>query len=179
MIKCVVCNGMPEVGKTTFEDLCIKELGVYGHRYSTIDSVKRVARACGWDGEKNSESRKYLSDLKDLLSNWLDYSFRNVMSYCHTIEFQLSQFDMQDKTAYIFIDSREPEEIQRFKEELGAITLLIRRPSQEKESYSNHADSEVLNYDYDYTIYNDGTIEDLKSKAKSFIIELQNKERGN
>lgn len=37
---------------------------------------------------------------------------------------------------------------------------------------SNMADKNVFNYDYDFIIENDGTIEELKNKAKKFINEV-------
>ena len=46
------------------------------------------------------------------------------------------------------------------------------RPSVENNEQSNHADQEVMNFNYDYIIDNDGTIEDLKKKANSFIINV-------
>ena len=71
-----------------------------------------------------------------------------------------------------FIHTREPKELQRFKDEFGAKTLLIRRPSVVNNEQSNHADKEVLNFNYDYVIDNDGTLEDLQEKADSFIIDI-------
>ena len=37
---------------------------------------------------------------------------------------------------------------------------------------SNMADKNVFNYDYDYVIQNNGTITDLKQKAKELIDEV-------
>ena len=81
MVKVVVCNGMPMSGKTTFQTICKGKSnhahGIEGYRgfgrlhiesCSTVDFVKEVAKSCGWDGTKTLENRKFLSDLKDLLS---------------------------------------------------------------------------------------------------------------
>ena len=86
MVKVVVINGMPGCGKTTFEEMCsdicdpfaveptshvpgFSEGRVLGIDIcSTVDFVKVVARQCGWDGTKNLKNRKFLSDLKDLLT---------------------------------------------------------------------------------------------------------------
>ena len=71
---------------------------------------------------------------------------------------------------HIFVsDVREPQGLQRFKDELNAITILVRRPDVESEVTSNHADAEVFDFDYDYIIYNDGTLEDLEKKAEDFL----------
>jgi len=72
----------------------------------------------------------------------------------------------------LFVDAREPEGIQRLKDKLDAVTLLIRRTVAEDNIQSNHADQNVLNYRYDYVINNDGTIDELAQKANDFISEL-------
>ena len=68
----------------------------------------------------------------------------------------------------MFVHIREPEEIQKAKELLGAKTLLVKNPNVELIK-SNDADGRVEEYEYDYTIYNDGTLEDLYDKAFEFV----------
>ena len=65
----VVINGSGGVGKSTFIELC-REWDNRVFETSTVDFVKEVAKMCGWDGTKTDENRKFLSDLKDLLSQW-------------------------------------------------------------------------------------------------------------
>ena len=72
----------------------------------------------------------------------------------------------------LFVDVREPKEIQRLKEMYGATTLLIRRASAESEETSNHADSDVFEYQYDVIIENNGTIDELREKAVDFLVSL-------
>lgn len=38
------------------------------YNLSSIDLPKKMALLCGWDGVKNNDSRKFLSDLKDLIT---------------------------------------------------------------------------------------------------------------
>lgn len=49
---------------------------------------------------------------------------------------------------------------------------MIRRAAVEGGEQSNHADAEVFNYEYDYTIDNNGTIEEFEQKAIDFLKEL-------
>lgn len=172
-IHYVVVNGKPGSGKTTFETLCLEKL-VYASCYSTIDFVKEIAKKCGWNGEKTDKNRKFLSDLKDLLTDWADVPYESILKKAASIEQELKEYFLE--VDYIlFVDSREPEEIERFEKMLNATSLLVRRPEVESEQASNHADENVFRHVYDYTIWNDGTIEDLTLKADSFIIELENK----
>ena len=78
MVKVIICNGRPGVGKTTFQEMC----QIYAREEwenkirvditSTVDFVKDIAKQCGWDGTKDLKNRKFLSDLKDLLTEWND-----------------------------------------------------------------------------------------------------------
>ena len=171
--KVVIVNGFPGTGKTSFETLC---QWILTPRYcvmrSTVDEIKRIAKECGWNGEKDAKSRKFLSDLKDLLTEFNDLPFNDIVAYAENYENQLAYMGFSNHPHILFVDAREPEGIQRLKDKLDAVTLLIRRTVAEDNIQSNHADQNVLNYRYDYVINNDGTIDELAQKANDFISEL-------
>ena len=177
MVKVVVINGMPMSGKTTFEELCQKICDPFAKEpgfekdsilcvdiCSTVDFVKIVAKQCGWDETKDLKNRKFLSDLKDLLTEWNDVPFKKIQS---RINVRAKSFAAVDWL--VFVDCREPAEIQKLKERLNATTVLIRRESVENNETSNHADARVFEYDYDLIIYNNSDIIDLEKKAEKFI----------
>jgi hypothetical protein len=113
-----------------------------------------------------------LSNLKDLLTQWDDVPFKKVEQAILKYENEARMYDFDSDDVLCFVHCREPWEIQKFVDRLGAKTLLIRRPEVENENQSNHADAEVFNYQYDYTIDNDGTLWDLEKKAANFVLEL-------
>jgi hypothetical protein len=174
MVKVVVVNGKPGVGKSEFERMCKEQCGLFNRVpgfepgkdlwidiTSTVDFVKEVATMCGWDGSKTLENRKFLSDLKDLLSKWDDVPFKTIVHRANTLP---------DNTDWImFVDCREPSEIQKLKEGLNATTVLIRRPGDEEMETSNHADAGVFEYEYDLNIYNEYGLDELEMMAKNFI----------
>ena len=170
-MKIVVVNGFPQVGKDEFVRCCLSELGAFGKLISTVDFVKEIAARCGWDGTKTPQNRKFLSDLKDLLTNWGDVPYKKTLQEIDMFKFDLNCWNVPDK-GVVFIMCREPEEIERFERELNAKSVLIRRASVEFEQQSNHADSEVLNHKYDYIIENNSTVDELKEKAKGFLKNL-------
>ena len=51
-----------------------------GRNFSTVDKIKEIARDFGWDGEKTPKARKFLSDLKDVFTDWNDLPVRDVKS---------------------------------------------------------------------------------------------------
>ena len=183
MVKVVVVNGRPESGKTTFEAKC-KELVAASSTFwydeeqrmavdviSTVDFVKQIARECGWDGVKNPRNRKFLSDLKDLLTEWNDVPFQKVLDHVMYLDVFAKGFDW-----LLFVDCREPAEIQKLKERLNATTVLVRRLGDEVNETSNHADENVFEYEYDYTIKNDGELNVLVTEGVGFLDFM--KERG-
>lgn len=171
-IKVYIVNGFPESGKTTFEDKTIellKECKIHGFRFSTIDGVKELAKEIGWNGVKNDKSRKFLSDLKDLLTEYNDYPVKHLKKSIIKAIYGTKKNPKNISNAVVFIDCREPKEIKKLVKEFKAKTICVRRPEVEKGSYSNHADANILDYNYDYYIWNKGTIEELENSIMEFI----------
>ena len=158
-------------GKDTFVELCQKHILWCGN-ISTVDFVNSVAKYCGWDGEKTPKNRAFLSDLKDLLTQWDDVPYKRVAREIALKKAECHCQDYSTEDLVIFIHCREPEEIARFVRDYDAITLFMSRPDVDGGPASNHADAQVVHYDYDYTIVNDGTIEELEDKAVAFIHDV-------
>ena len=170
-MQIVVINGMPRAGKDQFVSFCQKHL-LWCLNTSTVDFVKEVAAMCGWDGTKTPENRAFLSDLKDLLTRWQDIPFKKVEKRINSYVSEAESYDFSSDDVLCFIHCREPQEIQKFVDKLGAKTLLIRRPAVEALMQSNHADANVLEYNYDYVIRNDGSLEQLELKAIELLRDL-------
>lgn len=147
-------------GKTSFEKMVVEIAAAHNQKIavlSTIDYVKDVAKNIGWDGTKTFKNRRMLSDLKDLLTRWNDSPHQSVCNKINNI----------DDVAAIFIDSREPEDIQRFIEEYQVMTVLVQR-GKEAITYGNHADDCVDDFDYDICVDNSRGLNELFSEAQIF-----------
>ena len=68
----------------------------------------------------------------------------------------------------LFLHIREPEEIKRAVKEFNAKTILIIRNSV-RHITSNIGDKNVFDYEYDFVIENNGTIEELKKETEKFL----------
>lgn len=168
MVKVVIVNGMPESGKTTAQNICKDTLKLMNWECaieSSVDWVKEIAKCAGWDGTKTDKNRKFLSDLKAVLTSWDDAVLRHLID-------AVDNYYYTGRDFVIFIDIREPYEIEKAKEAFNASTLIVRRPQVECNTYSNSSDMEVFNYHYDYTIWNDGGIEGLTAECVSFLKKL-------
>ena len=164
MKKVFITNGSGMSGKDSF----VKAIGRYipTSKYSSIDLVKDMLAFVGIKKEPNTEEKRLLySDVKDRLTKYDDIPFKDIASI--VADFKNDKI----KTKVLFIDIREPEEIARAVETFGADTILIKNPKVEKIK-SNHADANVENYNYDYIIENDGTLEQLDKVAKLFVCDV-------
>ena len=70
----------------------------------------------------------------------------------------------------LLIDIREPKEIEKAKKAFGAKTILIKR-NDVKSITSNMADAGVFDYDYDFVIENNGTLDDFYWAVYNFAKE--------
>lgn len=164
--KVVIINGSAGVGKDEFVNQIrtIFSLDPYFpeiYNYSSVDWIKEVATMMGWNGKKDEKSRKFLSDLKDLSTQYNDMPLKKMSEV-------VEMFKEHHSLKILFLHIREPEEIEKAKKEFDAKTLLI-KSNRVRHVVSNHADGEVFEYSYDYTINNDGTLDDLWNEACKFV----------
>ncbi len=160
MKKIYITNGSAENGKDSFADFVSNYISTY--KYSSIDLVKEMFEVVGVSKkEKTEKKRRLWSDGKDLLTEYDDIPFKDVTSI--VADFKNNKIEAE----VLLIDIREPKDIARAVKTFGAETILISNPKVEKIE-SNHADRDVENYEYDYIIENDGTLEQLDKMAYLF-----------
>lgn len=200
--KIIIINGSGGVGKDAFakrvieetlklakrivpvenEDYCVNPEVFYRidniitNNISTIDCVKNIAKMFNWNGEKSEKDRKMLSDLKNLMMVYNDYPFKRITA-------QITDWLRYDKTrpndmynhSFLFVHCREPKEIERIKNQFpnDTFTLLVQNPKVAKIT-GNHADKEVENYNYDFTVVNDSDLIALRKVAIDFYKKIFN-----
>ena len=169
--KTYIINGSGGTGKDTWVEFISIHLNDIYKRFNTVinfssvDKVKEIAKEIGWDGKKTEKDRKFLSDLKVLTSDYCDLPFKSMKG-----KYDYFMSDACESIA-LFLHIREPKEIARAKNKFNAETILIRRDSVGHIT-SNMADKNVFDYEYDYEISNDGSLEDLCNKAKEFVVNV-------
>jgi hypothetical protein len=164
----IIINGQGGSGKDTFVEYCqnylqSKPFAVINNIYniSTVDKIKEAATILGWDGQKRPEDRKFLSDLKDLSTEYSNHSFKYVIDFVNQVN---------DDTV-VFVHCREPKEILKLKshyegEDVIFYRLLINRETNE--NYENHADLNVNNVEYEYEVDNFFSKDRFKNEAEVF-----------
>ena len=172
-MKILIVNGLPRSGKDTFCEAAFYGRGLV-YPISTIDRIKQIALFAGWSGEKDAKGRKLLSDIKDALTLYNDLPRNYVLDYIRTKTEQLDNtFMVGSNDAIFLVQSREPEDIKRWKELNGAKSLYISREDVQQ-VWGNHADDNAADYGYDYYLTNNGTIFEWEQKAVEFIDKIRN-----
>ncbi|MCI8630612.1 MAG: hypothetical protein HFE57_14180 [Firmicutes bacterium] len=100
----IIINRKGGVGKDTLCDFISKHYPT--RKISSITPILTIAKAGEWNGNKDDKSRKLLSDLKHLFTNYNDLSF-------HYLKSQTEEFLSSDNEI-LFIHIREPEEIGKY-----------------------------------------------------------------
>ena len=162
----IIINGKGGVGKDTLCDFISNHFRT--QKISSITPILTIAKAGGWNGEKDDKSRKLLSDLKHLFTQYNDLSFNYLKR--QTGEFLLTSEEI------LFIHMREPEEIGKYlkyatEKQLTCKTLLIKRDTMEHKIYGNDADDMVDYYHYD-AIYKNNL--PLSEAEKDFLTFFKN-----
>ena len=162
----MVCiNGAGGVGKYSFIDFCQNvshTCDTQIENFSTIDIVRQAGQLLGCT-DKSEKSRKFISDLKDLATEYNNHS----RVY---IEKQIKDlWKSNGSSTIIFVHSREPKQISEFEEYFvkngivdNFLSVLV-SSSRVKRITTNY------DYDYDYYIQNDRGLDELRSKAKVFV----------
>ena len=162
----IIINGKGGVGKDTVCEIASQFFKV--KIISAITPIKEIATSFGWHGEKDSKSRKFLSDLKrtfidynNLPNNYLEEEY---------IKFKKSDIDI------LFVHIRENDQIDDFKRRVDTkcVTMLVRssRVESDNKQYGNYSDDNVEDYTYDYYYANEKPLEMLTADFMTYIYDL-------
>lgn len=174
-MKLIIVNGYAKSGKDTFIDLCRDIVGKkYSMKISVIDPVKDIAKYCGWNGRKTDKSRKFLCDLKDLLTEWGDIPFKRICTKIDEFSRDMEYYGVSGES-FVFVIMREKEDTDRLVSEYKDKCTKIYKVFIEggEQNTSNRADLNVVNSGYDITIENKSDLKELDRKAKKFIDSIK------
>lgn len=137
----IIINGRGGVGKDTLCGIAAKYFRV--KNVSSITPIKEIAGHYGWNGQKDSRSRKFLSDLKRAFIEYNDLPVQYL--------YEQYQAFLTDENQFLFVHIREKEEIEKMKKLIGGkcYTLLVRRDLKDVKNWGNVSDDEVEDYSYD------------------------------
>lgn len=159
-----VINGKGGSGKDTICEHLSHHYNV--HNISTITPIKEIASRGGWQGGKTEKDRKFLSDLKELFTQYND------LPNTYAVQ-EFEQFMKNNDEQVFFVHIREPENIEKFIKSIDGrcLTLLV-RGGKSQEIYGNRSDDEVENFPYDYVYENTKPLEQVENDFLSFFQKI-------
>lgn len=158
----IIINGAGGCGKDTLIQILSNYYNV--KNISSITPVKEIAKHCGWNGEKTDNARKFLSDLKKVLTEYNEFPMQYLIK-------EQNDF-LNDNNKLLFVHIREPKEIDKFKNQskTKTYTLLITpREDLQNKVYGNTSDDDVANYNYDFIFKNDKPLDIIEKQWIEFI----------
>lgn len=175
--KIFIVSGKANSGKDTTCDLIsnyIKIKGLKSVNLQFSSYIKMYAKVIsGWDGSEDSKPRTLLQQLgTDVIRDKIDNEFF-IKRIIGDIKVYSYYFDV-----ITISDTRLPEEIDSIYNNFdNVIRVRIERPDFKNNLNSTerkHRTEVALdNYsNYDYTLINDGTIEELDEKVKEMVNEV-------
>lgn len=171
----IIINGRSNSGKDTFVELCAD---IYGQVYnvSTVDIIRKASALLGLADVKTSEdARNFMGELKQLANKYNDHSYNYIHEQYLNIKNTAEEILETDEFT-MFIHTRESKEVKRFVDRYSktdnVVTVLFESPLANTSS-TNMPDKTIYDYNYDITINNDGTLDELRDKAIKFMKEVR------
>jgi hypothetical protein len=162
----IIINGKPGSGKDALCDAVIRQ--GRARKASSIEPIRAIAGLGGWDGVKDAKSRKLLSDLKRLFTEYNNLPAKYLSEVYENF--------LYSEDEVLFVHIRESDQIAAFINGISrkAVSLLVRRPGTEG-AVGNRSDDETESYNYDEIFDNDKPLEDAEKAFCKLVSEMLKK----
>lgn len=175
----ILISGKARHGKTTFANMLKEEHALIGRKAVATSYAKYLKlyakELTDWDGENDTKPRKFLQDLGTEIRK----SLGKPEFFVKRLEDDIDVYSQFASTVMVD-DARLPIEIEYFKNKYHnrVKTIKIIRPnfvnSLGELEQAHETENELNNYEaFDYTIMNDGTLEDLRTKARDLLERIE------
>ena len=152
-MRVIIINGGAGVGKDKVVKIFRDISGLRIKNFSSVDKVKNISEICfGWNGKKNEKSRKFLSEIKRIWTEFNDGPNNDILNKIDIDTKYCLEKNKDIRKNVYFLHIREPEEIAKIQKIYGdnCITLIIKKDVELHPN--NSSDQNVNNYEYQYTI---------------------------
>lgn len=170
----IIC-GKARTGKDTLCDFIMEELKKQNKKCAELKLSKYIKGYAidffGWNGSEETKPRDFLNVIVDRIRNDLNLKFFMANRLCEDAKVLSYFFD-----SFIISDARFKNEVNFIKNSFknAKVIHLVRSGdyedglTEEQRKHVTEIDLDDFN-EYDYTIDNNGTLEDLREKAIKLI----------
>jgi chloramphenicol 3-O-phosphotransferase len=169
----ILISGKIGAGKTTLAQYLLESFKEKDFNHIKITSfaraVKSIASTCFfWDGQKDERGRKLLQDIGRAGRNYDKDIWANIL-----IEDIYRDDGTYFPDAIIIDDWRFPNEFNRiieaFKVNVIKVRVIRSKGSVDNNDISETSLTDDMSLTYDVSVFNKGSLEDLKSYAKEIV----------
>ena len=169
-MKLIILSGKAGSGKDTVASMLKSKLTgrtiIISYAYYLKMYAKNVV---GWDGSESTKPRTFLQDVGDLVKE-INHNFL-INRVVEDIEVYKHYFDN-----IIICDARFKDEIEIIKEKYKGIVIRINGHYNNLSDVQRRHNTETSldNYtDFDYIVFNNGTMKELEQKVNVVMEELK------
>jgi dephospho-CoA kinase len=159
MLNCDIgLIGLASSGKDTAAEVLIQK---GWRRKAFADHLKTLAHFFGWNGEKDERGRTLLQDL-GMAARTYNSNFWIQQAYFSTSAVPVAY----TKIPFVWTDVRFENEAEFIRKRGGVIVRIIRPQVKMDQHISEFGQNKI---DADYTIINDGTVEELHNTILNLL----------
>lgn len=160
--------GKAQAGKDTFAQIVKEQLSWDIQRLAFADPIKRIAREIGWNERKDEKGRQLLMDIGE------GGRAHNPNIWVNIVRDKILKIPRS--VPIVVTDVRRYNELEMLKK-FGAVTVRIVRQDTKNslttEQQQHVSETELDDYLVDYTIINDGNIDNYAKQVKLCLENLK------
>ena len=166
-------SGKAEAGKTTAANAFLEKLApkdLFDGIVPLAKKMKEQARYLGWDGKKDEKGRRFLQEVSWPIKHYLGEDI-----YAKWV---IEDANRSNLNVLLVDDVRMLAEVNYFKslpkDEYKFVLVRIERPNHVSKltpaQLADVSETQLDNYESDYHVVNDGSIEELGDKLSEILI---------
>jgi hypothetical protein len=196
--KIIMLSGKAGSGKDTFfesiknDEFFINDCKglkiLHPKRISFADSLKRLAKEFGWSGKKDIDGRNFLIVLGQYLG---DEPITEKLKFTDLQRiYETSKYFTKDKLFWVKSIESKLEDLNiitdwrmlkeyyylKYIKNYDVTTVRIVRENKKISDIDTPTETELDNFDFDYVIHNNESLDDLRMKANNLILDILSKQ---
>ena len=162
----IMLAGKAGARKDTVADIIVSNVD-RSKKFAFADDLKLIAKHLGWDGKKDDRGRLLLQQLGALGRRY------NINVWANQVMWKIED-ELLDTTNNTFVisDFRFPNEYEVLRKryfDVVTVNIIGRQRRLSQEAAKDVSENSLKDFRFDFTINNNGSLEDLKHKVLKIV----------